>query len=73
MTRSLVHTGLAVVVGIVMLPMYVMVGGWLIGQQRDFRTVGISLASITGLPFVMMIGIWVVGHLYGSSWGSDPL
>lgn len=65
MTHGIVHIGLYVVFGIVLLPVYAMIAGWLLGRPRDFRTVAIGLASIAGLILAMVIATWIGGQLIG--------
>lgn len=70
MTHQIVHIGLIVIFGIVLLPVYAMIAGWILGKPRDFRTVGIGLASIFGLILVMIVGVWVGGQLIGIVMGA---
>lgn len=63
MTHSIEHIGLFVIFGIVMLPVYVMVAGWLVGKPRDYRSVGIGLASIVGLIIAMVVAVYIGGGI----------
>lgn len=62
MTHSIVHIGILVIFGIVLLPVYAMIAGWVLGKPRDFRTVGIGLASVIGLIVAMVIAVWFGGQ-----------
>lgn len=55
MAHDVVHVGLYVIFGIIMLPVYVMIAGWLFGKPRDFR----SLAMTFGYLFTFIIGLIV--------------
>ena len=57
--------GLYVVFGVVLLPFYVMLGGWFLGKPRELRTPLIGLGYIVGLVAMIVIGIWIVGFLMG--------
>lgn len=65
MTHTITHVGLLVIFGIVLLPVYAMIAGWIFGKPRDFRTVGIGLASVFGLIAAMVVAIWIGGQLIG--------
>lgn len=63
MTHTIIHLGLIIVFGIVLLPVYLMIAAWILGPPRDFRTVGIGLASVFGLIIGMIIVTWVAGQV----------
>lgn len=65
MTHPIAQIGVLVIFGIVLLPVYAMVGGWLFGKPRDFKTIGIGLASVIGLIVAMVIAVWIGGQLIG--------
>ncbi|WP_254863044.1 hypothetical protein [Halovivax gelatinilyticus] len=61
MTHAITNIGLIVIFGIVMIPVYLMVAGWLFGGPRDFRTVGISIGYMLGFTVVILIGLAITG------------
>lgn len=65
MTHPIAYIGFYVIFGVVLLPVYAMIAGWLIGKPRDFKTVGVGLASVFGLIAAMIVGVWVGGTLVG--------
>jgi len=65
MTHAVTYIGVYVIFGIVLLPVYAMIGGWLLGKPRDFKTVGIGLASVFGLIAAMVVAVWIGGQLIG--------
>ncbi|APX96204.1 hypothetical protein [Natronorubrum daqingense] len=65
MTHSLVHIGLFVVFGVVLVPVYVMLAGWFLGKPRDFRTAFIGLGAILGSIIVLIIGTAIAGAAIG--------
>lgn len=65
MTHALVQIGLYVIFGVILLPVYVMLGGWFLGKPRDFRTALIGLAAIVGSIAVLVIGTAVFGEIIG--------
>lgn len=65
MTHQITYIGVYVIFGVVLLPVYAMIGGWLIGKPRDFKTVGIGFASVFGLIIAMIVAVWFGGKLVG--------
>lgn len=65
MTHAVTYIGVYVIFGVVLLPVYAMIGGWLLGKPRDFKTVGIGLASVFGLIAAMVVAVWIGGQLIG--------
>lgn len=65
MTHAVTYIGVYVIFGIVLLPVYAMIGGWLLGKPRDFKTVSIGLASVFGLIAAMVVAVWIGGQLIG--------
>ena len=55
MAHETIHVGLYVIFGIIMLPVYAMVAGWLIGKPHDYRTVAMTF----GYVFVFIAGLVV--------------
>lgn len=53
MTHEVVHIGLYVIFGIVLLPVYAMFLGWFLGKPRFFRVIAIAL----GIMLVFAVGI----------------
>ncbi|MFA9427842.1 hypothetical protein [Natronorubrum sp. A-ect3] len=48
--------GLWVIFGLVLIPLYVTVLGWLFGEPRDYRTAGIGIGILAGLLLLMIVG-----------------
>lgn len=65
MTHEIAYIGFYVIFGVVLLPVYAMIAGWLTGKPRDFKTVGIGLASVFGLIIAMIVAVWFGGMLVG--------
>jgi len=55
--------GLYVIFGVVLLPLYVMLGGWFFDEPRDFRSPVIGLGYVVGFVVAIVIGIWIMGFL----------
>ncbi len=61
MTHALEHIGIVVIFGIVMLPVYLMFAGWLVGKPRDFRTVGMTVGYMLVFTVAIVGALAVVG------------
>ncbi|MCU4752011.1 hypothetical protein OB919_08445 [Halobacteria archaeon AArc-curdl1] len=61
MAHETIHLGLYVIFGIIMLPVYVMILGWLIGKPRNYRGVAIAFGYIGGFIVLIIAGLLVVG------------
>lgn len=63
MTHELIHIGLYVIFGFIMLPVYVMIGGWLLGKPRRFRSVAMTFAYMFTFLGVVLVGMAVLGMI----------
>ena len=61
MAHETVHLGLIVIFGIIMLPVYVMIVGWLFGKPRDFRSVAMTFGYLIGFVLLIVAGLGVLG------------
>lgn len=61
MTHGITHIGLFVIFGIVMLPVYAMVAGWLLGEPREYRPVALAVGFMIGFTFLIVLSLGVVG------------
>lgn len=61
MAHETIHIGLYVIFGIILLPVYAMLVGWIAGKPRDFRTVGLSFAYMFGFVVLIIAGLGVLG------------
>lgn len=57
------HLGLYVIFGVIMLPVYVMVVGWIFGKPKDYRSVALAFSYVIALLLVVIVGLFVVGML----------
>ncbi len=55
--------GLYVIFGVVLLPLYVMLGGWFLDDPRQLRSPLIGLGYVVGFVVAIVIGIWILGFL----------
>lgn len=55
------HVGLIVIFGVVMLPVYVMLAGWLFGRPREYRPVALTLGYMIGFTVLIIGGLAVTG------------
>ena len=53
--------GLYVVLGVLFLPLYVTLGGWIFGGPRDFRTAGIGFVYMAALTVFMISATVMMG------------
>jgi len=60
-----VHVGLLIIFGVVMLPVYAMILGWLVGKPREYKPVGIAFGYIVVYIALTIIGLGVVGTVIG--------
>ena len=63
MTHDIVQIGLYVIFGIIMLPVYVMIAGWVIGKPRDYRSVGLTFGYMLGFILLMIVGLAALGAI----------
>ena len=61
MAHETLHLGLYVIFGVILLPVYVMIGGWLFGGTRDYRSVGLTFGYLIGFVVVIIGGLFVLG------------
>lgn len=55
--------GLFVIFGVVLVPLYVMLGGWFLGKPRDFRTAFIGVGYLFAFVVAVVALVWVLGFL----------
>lgn len=65
MAHEALHVGLYVIFGIIMLPVYAMIAGWLIGKPRDYRTVVMTFGYVFGFIVLVVAGLFVLGTFVG--------
>ena len=62
--------GIAVLLLIILMPVYVTIGAWLFAEPRDFRTAGIGLVYMWVITVAMIgataglgVGFWIIDNL----------
>lgn len=65
MPHDVVGVGLYVIFGIIMLPVYAMLAGWVFGKPKKFQPVAIAVGYLVLLAVVIVLGLWVLGILTG--------
>lgn len=61
MSHQAIHIGLYVIFGIIMLPVYVMIAGWLFGKPRDFRSIAMTFGYMFVFIVALVVGLAVLG------------
>lgn len=61
MTHAALHIGLVLIFGIVMLPVYVMIAGWLFGEPREYRPVVLGFGFMVAAFAVLIVALAVLG------------
>lgn len=61
MAHETVHIGLYVIFGIIMLPVYVMIAGWILGKPHDYRSVAMTFGYIAAYIIAIIAGLAVLG------------
>lgn len=61
MAHETVHIGLYVIFGIIMLPVYVMIAGWLLGKPREYRSVALTFGLMIAFIAMLVVGLAVLG------------
>ena len=56
-THEIIRVGGYVIFGFIMLPVYLMVLGWLFGKPRDYRTVAITMGYVIALLVGLVVGL----------------
>ncbi len=56
--------GLYILVGILLLPVYTVVAGWLFGEPRDLRTAGIGFGVLIAMTVFMIAGTAIMGLVF---------
>lgn len=59
-THEIIQVGGYVIFGFIMLPVYLMVLGWLFGKPRDYRTVAITMGYVIALLLGLIIGLAIL-------------
>lgn len=65
MVHELQHIGLIVIFGVVMIPVYAMVLGWIAGKPRDGRSTVLGLGYLVGFLAFLIAGTWIAGRVIG--------
>lgn len=65
MPHDLVGIGLYVIFGVILLPVYAMMAGWIFGKPTEFRPVGIAIGYLVLLSIIILLGLWILGVLTG--------
>lgn len=60
MTHEVIHIGLYVIFGIVLLPVYVMLIGWVVGKPQHFRAIALALGYMIFYAIAIILGIVVM-------------
>ena len=60
-THEIIRVGGYVIFGLIMLPVYLMVLGWLFGKPRDYRTVAITAGYVIALMASIVVGLAILG------------
>lgn len=63
MTTGTTTIGLFVILGVVLVPLYVMLSGWFLGKPRDVRTAFIGVGYLVSLVIAVFAAVWVLGFL----------
>lgn len=61
MAHETITVGLYVIFGIIMLPVYVMILGWLLGKPRDFRSIAMTFGYMLAFIAALVVGLAVLG------------
>ncbi|QZA87660.1 hypothetical protein K0C01_07540 [Salinarchaeum sp. IM2453] len=48
------------VFGILLLPLYLVIAGWILGKPRDYRTAGLGVVFMISIVAVLIAGTFVV-------------
>ena len=57
--------GLYILLGILLLPIYTILAGWLLGEPRDFRTAGIGIVVLVAMAVFMISATAIMGVAFG--------
>ena len=57
--------GIPILLGILLLPIYTVIAGWLLGEPRDFRTAGIGLGVMAAMAVFMIGSTAMMGVVFG--------
>lgn len=57
--------GIYILLGILLLPIYAVVAGWLFGEPRDFRTAGLGLGVMAAMAIFMISATAMMGIVFG--------
>ncbi|MFB6266554.1 MAG: hypothetical protein ABEI31_02745 [Halodesulfurarchaeum sp.] len=65
-THEVVHIGAYVIYGFILLPVYLMILGWLVGKPRDYRRVALAFVYLFAWLMVVVLGLLFLD--IGLSW-----
>ena len=60
MAHETIHVGLYVIFGIILLPVYAMIAGWILGKPHDYRSVAITFGYAFGFIVILIVGLTVL-------------
>ena len=58
--HDVLHLGLIVIFGIIMLPVYVMIAGWLVGKPRDYWSVTLAFGYVLAFVVVTVAALFLL-------------
>ena len=63
MTHDVLHIGLYLIFGIILLPVYIMIIGWIVGKPRNFRSIGITVGYMFGYVVLLVLSLVILGTI----------
>lgn len=54
-------SGLVVVFGVVLLPLYLVLAGWFLGEPRDSKHAALGVFFLGGIAIAAIVGLWMMG------------
>lgn len=61
MAHETIHLGIYVIFGIILLPVYGMIAGWILGRPREYRSVLLAFGYIISFTVLILVGLAAMG------------
>lgn len=58
-------SGLVLVFGVVLLPLYLVVGGWFLGEPRHPKHAATGVFFLAGIAVATIVALWIMGAVLG--------
>lgn len=58
-------SGPLLVFGVVLLPLYLVLAGWFLGEPRDTKHAAVGVFFLAGIAVATIVALWLMGAVLG--------